>query len=98
MNTIEQNIKRIIDQEIFVNASIMVTDLQNTGSHWVDHLIDCQIKDDYETPVRDAIADITPAGLLDVCECVLGCELLDKDGNAIVDADELDHDLSLIHI
>lgn len=98
MNTIEQNIKRIIDQEIFTNASTMVADLSTadlseTMPNLCELLTACSVSDDWETPVRDALSDITPGGLADVCG-FLGVDLQTKDGEIVTDemAETIDHD------
>jgi len=86
MNT-EQTIQRLIDQDIYTNASVMVAGL-NDMEIWdrlpatYEALLDAMIKDDWEEPVRDALQDITPAGFLDVCD-VIGANAYTKDGTEI---------------
>lgn len=78
--TIEQTIQRLIDQDIYVNASTMVADL-NDAEVWeslpntYDNLLPALVADDYEQPVRDALQVITPAGAYDVCDA-LGYDVL----------------------
>jgi len=86
--TIKETIARLIDQDIYTNASTMVQDLTNEGSHWVDDLVPCLVSDDWEEPVRESLQDITPAGLLDVAE-LLATELVTKTGY-VVGPDDVD--------
>lgn len=51
--TIEQTVERIIEQEIFVNASTMVTDLAGCADilpNTMDNLMDCMGAPDYSEP------------------------------------------------
>ena len=48
--TIKETITRLIDQDIYTNASTMVQDLTNEGSHWVDDLVPCLSAPDYSEP------------------------------------------------
>ncbi|KAE8546186.1 hypothetical protein [Marinobacter nauticus] len=98
MNTIEQNISRIIEKEIFVNASTFVADMQATElcdrlPNTFEKLIECSVKDDWREPVIEAVQDITPAGLFDLCEYMV-IDLYTKDGRIVTDtlAETIDHD------
>ena len=63
MNT-EQTIRRLIDQDIYVNASQMVQYLMNEGSHWNEELIPACIGDDYsEPPAGYEVSSYTTEGL-----------------------------------
>ena len=81
--TKEQIIQRIIDQEIYVNASTFVRDLLETDADYFDDLAPCLIADDWREPVTEAIQDGTAATLAD---------LITEFGFLIddVDPDELD--------
>lgn len=84
---IETTISRIIENEIFVNASTFVTDLaaDETGK-WVDDLAPACVSDDYQTPVREYIE--TGAYVSDLVDLAddAGAELTTKTGQPV------DHD------
>lgn len=79
--TIEQIIERIIEQEIFVNASTMVTDLCDEGSHWSEHLVDCMGAPDYSEP---------PEGYAVDYQGPYGYTWADDEGNAATDFETQD--------
>lgn len=70
--TIEQIIERIIEQEIYVNASTMVTDLADCADilpNTMDNLIDCMGAPDYsEPPEGYEVSSYTTKGLPGVPE------------------------------
>lgn len=89
METITNHIKRIIDREIYVNASTMVTDLEGIESvkpNTYENLLPCLSRDDWETPVRyEIINNAYVSDLVDVAE-MCDTELTNEAGVVI------DHD------
>ena len=79
--THDQIVNRIIEQEIFVNASTFVSEAAQDETN-MDNLLPACMADDYETPVRDAIATIDPAELYHLCD-TLGYELRTKNGTLV---------------
>ena len=72
-DTKQQILKRIINQEVFVNASQFVSELAN-DERYMEDLIPASVADNYREPVEDAIRNGTPAMLMDICDR-LGYEL-----------------------
>lgn len=91
--TTEQIIQRIIDQEIYVDASTLVQELISgltlNSASFAELWPECLEPVDYDTPVTEAVAEITPAGLFFLCE-ELGINLYTKTGVVVEDDDAAD--------
>lgn len=103
MSQFEDTIQRIIEKEIFVNASTMISTLTQTTAAYVgvmtEDLMECSVRDDYREPVEDAIRNGTPAMLIDTCErfgydCVaIGLHI---GGRVLSSEDDVDDDDSIL--
>lgn len=91
--TKEQIINRIIEQEIYTNASAMVQQLSEgltlNSASFAELHSECLFADDYETPAREAIENGTPAFAFSTAEHI-GLTLYTKAGAEVADSDMAD--------